>query len=204
MSHLISSHKRYTATGLTSRRGFLVRAGLLIPAAVGLELADGAASLALAAPPIQDRWARCAKCAMLFYNGYTGKGRCPAGDVHVAFRNGSTVRPYHLVYDDSTGPGQGDWRFCRACFALFFNGYPTKGKCAGNPNGHTAAGYNFFLYHDRRAGTHEEENWRFCANCEGLFKSDAAPSVCPANHSRHAAAGYLFVVGQRGGCFDGC
>ena len=39
-----------------------------------------------------------------------------------------------------------DWRYCDKCQAMFFDGYPTKGVCAGGA--HNAQGFNFMLPHD--------------------------------------------------------
>ena len=39
---------------------------------------------------------------------------------------------------------QDSWRFCNKCHAMFYNGYPDKGRCAGG-GGHVAQGYNFVL-----------------------------------------------------------
>jgi hypothetical protein len=159
----------------------------------------------IAAPSFQDEWGRCVNCDVLFFNGYPlNKGVCPARGPHLAEKRGLEPLTYRLVYDDSTGPGQGDWRFCRKCFALFFSYYPTRGVCPVDDKGHDAAGYNFFLYHDRPAGVHEEPNWRYCRNCQGLFRTaNVQASVCPANRAPHVPAGFHFVVGQPAQRIDG-
>ncbi len=42
---------------------------------------------------------------------------------------------------------QANWRFCRKCNAMFFDGFPEKGVCPAG-SGHEAAGFNFVLPHD--------------------------------------------------------
>jgi hypothetical protein len=169
---------------------------------------DSTVSRVFAVPPCQEQWSHCVNCNLIFFNGYKNKGRCPAygapsNGAHAPEKRAGNVKPYYLAYDDSTGPGQGDWRFCRKCSVLFFNGYPQKGVCAGDGKGHDAAGYNFFLYHDRPQRIHEEAGWRFCDKCQALFFTQTSnQSGCPADQKGHRAAGYRFVVGQRGGCID--
>ena len=41
---------------------------------------------------------------------------------------------------------QADWRFCKKCFGLFFDGYPKKGVCAGGGE-HDKAGFFFLIPH---------------------------------------------------------
>jgi hypothetical protein len=47
----------------------------------------------------------------------------------------------------SAAPVQDNWRRCNKCNALFFNGYPKKGRCPAG-GGHAATGDNFLLPHD--------------------------------------------------------
>ena len=85
--------------------------------------------------------------------------------------------------------------------ALFFNGYSAKGVCPAG-GGHQAAGYNFFLFHDRRPSGKEEDLWRFCNKCQVLFYTQASEtSVCAAS-GRHVAAGYKFLLTIQGGGID--
>jgi hypothetical protein len=186
------------------RRELLLRSASLFALTIGgAALVDSAVSPACAAPS-QDNWGHCGNCNLLFFNGGQTKGRCPAFGVpaknaHVAAKLGSTLKRYQVTYDDSTGSGQGDWRFCTKCSVLFFNGYPEKGVCAEDKGGHAAAGYNFFLYHDRSPSLDEEDGWRYCGNCHALFTTKFPGAVgCPATGKGHVAAGYKFVVGRKG------
>jgi hypothetical protein len=100
------------------------------------------------APPTANRqtnWRCCRKCQTMFFNGYQAKGRCPAGQAHVA----DTRFRYGLPHDvPGTPTAQTEWRFCNKCFAMFYDGYPARGSC---PTGgaHVAQGYMFVLPHDR-------------------------------------------------------
>ena len=187
------------------RREFLLRAASLVSVSTAGVVAGPALRSAFAAPS-QNDWAQCIYCRMLFFNGYAqNKGRCaaygvPSKHAHVGKKGDYTK--YQVTYDDSTGPGQGDWRYCRKCGVLFFNGYPEKGVCAADRGDHEAAGYNFFLYHDRRRRQDEEDGWRYCAKCHALFYSAESPTPpstfdCPADGKLHQAAGYKFVVGRK-------
>jgi hypothetical protein len=182
-----------------TRRGFLSETVTRL-AIIGTTatFVSGAVSTAALAAPTQANWRRCGKCNLLFWNGYRDKGRCPANGGHAVYGRFD----YVLTYDDSTGPGQGDWRFCARCKAIFFNGYPAKGVCAGNSVGHEAAGYNFFLFHDRKPTGSEEANWRFCNQCHALFFSSARETSVCAKGGNHVAAGYRFVLKLQGGNID--
>ena len=39
---------------------------------------------------------------------------------------------------------QNQWRFCSKCNVMFFDGFPSKGRCAAG-DGHQAAGFDFAL-----------------------------------------------------------
>jgi hypothetical protein len=180
-----------------SRRDFHRLTVSLLSLSAGLGFFAVHTRQATAGPAVQKEWARCQYCNTMFFNGYPEKGRCPASDHgHRSVRGDFTN--YHLVFDDSTGPGQGDWRFCSKCCALFFNGYAAKGNCAVDNGPHEAAGYNFFLYHDRPPMLDEEDRWRFCEKCFALFYNAVEAketSVCPGG-GRHKMAGFMFIVGR--------
>jgi hypothetical protein len=81
--------------------------------------------------------------------------------------------------------GQGAWRFCSKCRALFWNGHKDrKGVCAGGGS-HVAQGLTFFLPHDRPIRP-KEERCRFCTKCMAMFRSGTGlggapgnPGICP-------------------------
>lgn len=117
-------------------------------------------------------------------------------------------------------PYQRNWSWCKNCQGMFFDGYPQKGQCPGQPYdvpgfrrlGHDGAGsIEFDLTYDEPANSHAEAEWRYCAKCHGLFYNGGADKgVCPApphiyhdpgatipwtlgSHA-HEAAGYRFVL----------
>jgi hypothetical protein len=106
-------------------------------------------------PNAQTKWRMCKNCKAMFYNGYKGKGQCPAnetvhngkkiGGPHVADPEFQYVLPHDVPEKPTT---QSQWRFCSKCFALFYNGFPKKGICKAGGE-HVAAGYNFVMPHER-------------------------------------------------------
>jgi hypothetical protein len=92
-------------------------------------------------------WRFCNKCHTMFFDGYRdNKGACPAGGPHVA--QGFMFGLYFTNENQRRAPAgryQGDWRFCGKCNAVFFNGYPDKGRCPKDGQGHAAIGWTFHL-----------------------------------------------------------
>ncbi|MFI7194920.1 hypothetical protein ACIBQ0_34770 [Nocardia nova] len=81
----------------------------------------------------QRQWRFCGKCGSLFWKGDPNTtGVCPAGGTHAA-----PAGSWQFVVPVTGGAvsGQQNWRFCGNCHGLFFDGYPTKGICAGSPGG---------------------------------------------------------------------
>jgi hypothetical protein len=97
--------------------------------------------------------------------------------------------------------GQSMWRYCSQCMALFYDGYVTKGICAGVPfgrigglKGHKAAGYVFVLPHDIPGPG--QNDWRYCTQCQCMFFNGyPTKGVCQgATGGGHVAQGYMFVL----------
>lgn len=103
---------------------------------------------------------------------------------------GELTRPKPLLAD---APLQSEWRFCNKCEVLFYNGFPTKGRCAAG-GAHVAQGFTFLLPHDVGETPSAQRNWRFCSKCEAMF-FDGFPTkgTCPAGGS-HFAQGFNFVL----------
>lgn len=56
-----------------------------------------------------------------------------------------------VTIPDAANTTQSSWRFCKECFVIYFDGYESKGNCAGGHfegEGHKAAGWDFFLVTD--------------------------------------------------------
>ena len=110
-----------TCTAAPTRRLFLKAAVIASAVATGLAIDSGPATAG-----VQDQWRFCPKCQAMFFDGYPGKGRCPAGEGHVAV--GYYFRLPHDV--SQTANAQRDWRFCNNCYVMFFDGYRSSGRCA--------------------------------------------------------------------------
>ena len=179
------------------RRAFLgtaLRLGVTgVAGAIAVDLCTPAASAAT-----QDNWRRCAKCNMMFFNGFR-KSRCPAGGRHQARVGANFVLPYD---GRETPTAQAGWRFCNKCESLFYDGFPNKGVCPGK-GGHFAMGYNFVLPHDLKPrSAYAEKDWRFCTKCHAMFfDGEARKGPCAAG-GEHAAMGFNFVLSFRGNLQD--
>ena len=177
-----------------SRRNFfdkLIKVG--VAGAIATVVPEHVLGSRIAARPApQANWRRCARCLTMFFNGYTNKGRCPAGSGGHRASTPQVVNggDYKLPYGPGW-PGQSDWRYCTKCHVLFFDGFPTKGVCPVG-GGHAAQGYNFTLLHDTTgAGTRD---WRFCNKCDGMFYNGwNEKGICPAGGG-HVAQGYNFLL----------
>jgi prepilin-type processing-associated H-X9-DG protein len=100
-----------------------------------------------------------------------------------------------VVYWNLPGSIQEDWRFCRKCNALFFDGSAAKGVCATSGE-HSAQGFNFFLEHD--VAGDGQPDWRFCRKCSSMFFNGyPTKGVCPAGGA-HEGEGYNFVLEHDG------
>ena len=96
--------------------------------------------------PAQSNWRNCQKCQGMFFNGFATKGVCPAGGQHDA---ANTAFNFFLPHDvPGTDHAQPEWRNCRKCQVMFFNGFATKGVCPAGGQHDAALGFNFVLPHD--------------------------------------------------------
>jgi len=171
--------------GRLTRRQALVASGLTLLACSSL---GGTASAAVGD---QESWRFCDKCFEMFFDGSAAqKGKCPAdGAGHTS--QGFAFFPH---YDDSepNEPNiQYGWRFCSKCFAMFYNGGSSKGRCPVSGS-HVAQGFDFGLNHAADAPPSFQTQWRFCQQCFALFY-DGGPNKgrCPAGQT-HIAQGFFF------------
>jgi hypothetical protein len=158
--------------------------------------------------PFQDAWRYCKLCHGMFFDGYAQKGICPGlpsrGVLEATAPGRSLPQHGHVAqgYNFSlphdapaprgrAGEAQWDWRFCRKCDSMFYDGYTPKGVCAAG-GGHEAQGFNFNLSHDIPGPG--QPDWRFCHKCHILFY-DGYPEKgsCPAGRG-HEAQGFNFVL----------
>ena len=177
-------------------RRTLLRAGLV----TGLgSVALGAAALSAPVPLeatkttllIQQPWRWCKKCQGLSWWEGLPASKCPAGGLHVQ----SSSLPYYMYYSWDEGPSywwQDQWRWCRRCQELSYNG-GVLGWCpAGGRHDH-AGSYNYFMSHDNPYLYVPRQNgWRFCEKCMGLFYGPGQDaSWCP-QADRHRASASSF------------
>ncbi|MGA2600026.1 MAG: hypothetical protein ABSH09_23905 [Bryobacteraceae bacterium] len=102
----------------------------------------------------QAAWRYCAKCGVMFYDGYSDKGSCAAGGGHQSQGFNFTL-PHDIA---ATPNAQAAWRYCGACHSMYYDGYPAKGLCPATRTsnlqrgtfylGHQASGFDFVLPHD--------------------------------------------------------
>jgi len=102
----------------------------------------------------------------------------------------------------AAAPNQNEWRQCKKCSSLFYDGYRSKGRCPA-AGGHVADVYHDYLLTYDSAGPGQRD-WRFCNKCETLF-FDGYPNkgVCMGGGG-HVAAGFNFTLRYpaRGRQFD--
>jgi hypothetical protein len=140
----------------------------------------------------QGDWRFCRKCFAMFFDGDPNhKGACPNdGRNHAA--NGFMFMLPHDIPE--AGNGQGLWRFCQKCFAMFFDGNPArKGVCDAG-GGHISQGFVFVLPHDVPETGTAQTAWRFCQNCFVMFFDGADNKGSCAAGGGHASQGFMFVL----------
>lgn len=118
------------------------------------------------------------------------------GYANVKIKKGHVAQGFNFILPHDI-PGsewsQRDWRFCKKCHTIYFDGYPDKGTCSAG-GGHEAAGYNFSLPHDVIKFELNQNNWRYCEKCHTMFYNGYdKKGVCPAGGS-HSAQGFNFVL----------
>jgi len=159
---------------------------------------------------IQRGWRFCFKCLTLFFLGDDAAdvtaGACTINDVHSAFKSGD----YGLLvsldgdFEKFVHAGQVNWRFCRKCRSLWFNGLPGNGVCAaGGAHSSTDSGDYAVMTQgpDFDGSVAGQRNWRFCSKCLQLwFNGQPKSHRCPAGGGGHTADGsgdYLLFCDDR-------
>ncbi|MEN3371064.1 MAG: hypothetical protein V7609_3207 [Verrucomicrobiota bacterium] len=134
-------------------------------------------------------WRFCNKCNVMFST--EGKSNsCAAGGSHVP-----QGYEFRLPYDSrETKTAQTKWRCCRTCQAMFYDGYPAKGRCPGGGAHRADNDFRYVLPHDVPETPTAQANWRYCHKCSAMFYNGfPKKGTCPAGES-HVAAGYNFVL----------
>jgi hypothetical protein len=95
----------------------------------------------------------------------------------------------------ATAPQQNKWHKCVKCFALFYDGYRTKGRCpakGAHSAGESSDGDGYHLTYNSPGPGQPE--WRYCNKCQSLFYNGyPQKGVCAAGGG-HVAAGYNFTL----------
>ena len=90
-------------------------------------------------------------------------------------------------------PDQNEWRQCRYCSSLFYNGYRNKGRCPFSREGHSSdGGTDYALTYD--APGPGQRDWRFCNKCQALFWNGYTNKGVCKGGGGHVAAGYNFTL----------
>jgi hypothetical protein len=145
------------------------------------------------------QWRFCVKCAGLFWTGVF----LVAAEDDLCPKDGRRHEPMGLDFtvDHSiaeTAGRQGNWRHCRRCAGMFWDGDGDEraGVCprggvheAGSATAAPSSRrYAFVLTHSIAGDDHHQTNWRFCGKCTGLFwAGHPTGGVCPSDHSAHRA-----------------
>lgn len=174
-----------------SRRGILgqILGWTVSSCLVAAALPRGFANASLIVSNDRPYWHFCNKCQVLFSTD---------ADFNVCAARGKHVPQgyeFRLPYDGpETRTTQRRWRACSQCRAMFFDGYPTKGRCPGGHE-HTADHtFRYVLPHDVPGTPKAQTDWRFCGKCYVMFYDGyAAKGVCSAG-AGHVAQGYNFVL----------
>ncbi len=159
------------------------------------------------------QWRYCQNCYGMFYDGNSDKGVCPAAKADAGWSSkpkGHVAQPgsYKFVLPQNSPAKptlQGNWRLCTKCSALFYNGFPTKGRCPGVGVEHQAdTTWEICLPHhiDPKVlatpytQKHSQQEWRFCGKCYALFYNGySKKGRCPAGSGQeHAAHGWNFAL----------
>src|SRR4051812_48686278 len=83
----------------------------------------------------QANWRRCSKCQALYWAvDQNDSGLCPASGNHEPTE--PTFRVLHISVEEDP-KHQANWRFCRKCFTLFWDGDEVfKGRCPVDHGSH--------------------------------------------------------------------
>ena len=104
---------------------------------------------------------------------------------HKGGRHEAKATTFVLPDGAANGQHQNLWFRCRNCATLFFNGFDgQKGLCPAGGE-HTADELAVVVAHatiDEEAD--QQDHWRFCHKCAGLFREDFSVGVCPAGRPR--------------------
>lgn len=140
--------------------------------------------------PNQYNWFWCNKCNGLVYGGdpYSNLFEIEMGNIGVCAAGGTHYLGASLDYSISYGEAststlQADWYWCQKCQGIWWHGNPSAAShCpAGGQHDHTSS-YDYDLLHSIPLTTGQQNNWRWCNKCQGVFyaaNSTLGPGPCP-------------------------
>ena len=121
--------------------------------------------------PGQPDWRFCRKCSVLYFAGEGFDGKCSRGGAH-----SPAGLNFTMAFEPTSVEGQHQWHRCKKCSILFYwedEGDPlTSGSCPAGGT-HVRVDWRYVLP-VTEAGSDGQPDWRFCANCHGLFWDGAA------------------------------
>jgi hypothetical protein len=138
---------------------------------------------------VQDGWWYCTKCQALFWaDDPAGPGPCQAGGTHAAV---STGYDYRLDVDVAVAGEQSQWRWCRRCNQLAYEG---AAQCAGGGvhfnNG--SATYTISQDDSRVAG---QDGWKWCSKCNALiFAGGPSLGACPNGGTHDVGSSGAYIL----------
>jgi hypothetical protein len=145
----------------------------------------------------QKDWRLCKRCGALFFGG-SKKGVCQESNEGHDKKNSLE---YALHHGDPKSSGQHNWRWCKNCQGLFYAGRKNNACPAGGD--HDGSGSADYIMHTKHIGgqsTWNEEGWRWCKKCQGLYyASNKDIGQCPAGgaHDFSGSGHYVLrVVGR--------
>jgi len=118
------------------------------------------------------------------------------GDTFVGFFVDDSYSHATPLQTSAAAPGtdmEGDWRWCRTCQAIFFEGTGNNGAC---PKGgwHSPGGVKKYVLN--RSGGPGESGWKWCKACQGLFwPSGGNTGACAGRSGGHDNSdGWTYVI----------
>ena len=137
----------------------------------------------------------CEKCQGLWVSSNPDHSVCPQGGTHVKTGSGE----YSLSDREPLDGEQGGWKHCDRCHGLFFAQNGPAGVCprstAGTPHYPEPGALTYSLTLDQ-SFNNQQQGWRWCAKCYGLFFEEGGPGVCPARDGHSAAGSGRYGVTQ--------
>lgn len=137
--------------------------------------------------PTEDNFHWCKKCQGLFQGGTGGICPKPVPNNALKSHDASKSENYVLMHSAALPYGQPDWRVCKTCKVLFFDGSGSSpSKCPATAKKHQHLSKNYSLVKDSPFDEHQTD-WHRCKNCQALFFQGKNASFCPGGGAHEDA-----------------